>query len=145
MTKICFISDTHGAHLGLRTSVVFGGVGIQPQIAGLRAGLDVLVATPGRLVDLMEQREVTISSTLANCAFAAGAGVTLALNYYPRIDADRLERRAKQPQRHEIISTAPSARLRTQTWTSQQRTSLHWLPSWLMTSTHQREAWQRRV
>jgi len=40
----------------LRTLVVFGGVGKHPQIAALRAGVDVLVATPGRLLDLMNDR-----------------------------------------------------------------------------------------
>src|SRR5262245_50766061 len=46
---------TYGAHTGLRTVVVFGGVGINPQIDALRAGCDILVATPGRLLDLQEQ------------------------------------------------------------------------------------------
>jgi len=49
---------TYGRYLGLRTAVVFGGVGQQPQVEALARGLDVLVATPGRLLDLMEQRHV---------------------------------------------------------------------------------------
>ncbi len=44
-----------GAALGLRTTVVFGGVGQNPQVAALRKGVDVLVATPGRLEDLIGQ------------------------------------------------------------------------------------------
>ncbi len=46
---------TYGKYVGLRTLVVFGGVNINPQISGLRSGCDVLVATPGRLLDLAEQ------------------------------------------------------------------------------------------
>ncbi len=61
-TQIRRAFDAYGNHLGLRTAVVYGGVGIQPQIAALRAGVDVLVATPGRLVDLMAQREVSFGA-----------------------------------------------------------------------------------
>ncbi|HEY1283196.1 MAG TPA: DEAD/DEAH box helicase [Steroidobacteraceae bacterium] len=46
---------TYGKYTGLRTVVVFGGVGINPQIDALRSGCDILVATPGRLLDLQEQ------------------------------------------------------------------------------------------
>jgi ATP-dependent RNA helicase RhlE len=45
----------------LRTLVVFGGVGKGPQISALRAGIDVLVATPGRLLDLMGDRAVSLA------------------------------------------------------------------------------------
>jgi ATP-dependent RNA helicase RhlE len=53
---------TYGKYLPLRSAVVFGGVGIQPQIATLRAGVDILVATPGRLLDLAQQRAVDLST-----------------------------------------------------------------------------------
>ena len=46
---------SYGKYAGLRTVVVFGGVGINPQIDALRTGCDILVATPGRLLDLQEQ------------------------------------------------------------------------------------------
>ena len=46
---------TYGRHLRLRVSVIFGGVGMEPQKQTLRAGVDVLVATPGRLLDLAGQ------------------------------------------------------------------------------------------
>ncbi len=49
---------TYGAHLPLRYSVVFGGVSINPQMMALRRGVDVLVATPGRLMDLYSQNAV---------------------------------------------------------------------------------------
>src|SRR5262249_44484991 len=45
----------YGQFLPLRRAVIFGGVGQQPQVAALTAGVDVLVATPGRLLDLMAQ------------------------------------------------------------------------------------------
>ncbi len=48
----------YGAHLRLRHAVIFGGVGQNPQVEALRNGLDLLVATPGRLLDLMNQRHV---------------------------------------------------------------------------------------
>jgi len=46
---------TYGKHLALRHAVIFGGVGQNPQVNALKAGVDVLVATPGRLIDLMDQ------------------------------------------------------------------------------------------
>jgi len=42
----------YGAHLSLRYAMIYGGVGEQPQIAALRRGVDIIVATPGRLLDL---------------------------------------------------------------------------------------------
>src|SRR5690606_20082907 len=50
-----------GKYLRLRTAVVFGGVGIHPQIEALRRGVDILVATPGRLLDHAEQHTVDLS------------------------------------------------------------------------------------
>ena len=52
---------TYGAHTGLRRLAVFGGVGINPQIQTLRRGIDILVATPGRLLDHLGQRTVDLS------------------------------------------------------------------------------------
>jgi ATP-dependent RNA helicase RhlE len=46
---------TYGRHMGLRHTVVFGGVGQKPQVDALARGVDILVATPGRLLDLMGQ------------------------------------------------------------------------------------------
>jgi len=46
---------TYGRHTGVRQTVVFGGVKQGPQTRALRAGVDVLIATPGRLLDLMGQ------------------------------------------------------------------------------------------
>ena len=47
---------TYGKHLPINSLAVFGGVGINPQIASLRRGVDILVATPGRLLDHVQQR-----------------------------------------------------------------------------------------
>ena len=52
---------TYGAHLPTTSLCVFGGVGINPQIQGLARGVDILVATPGRLLDHMQQRTVDLS------------------------------------------------------------------------------------
>jgi len=52
---------TYGRYLDLRSTVIFGGVGANPQIQKIRRGVDVLVATPGRLLDLVEQRVVNLS------------------------------------------------------------------------------------
>ena len=52
---------TYGRHMGLRSAVVFGGVGINPQIDKLRRGVDILVATPGRLLDHLSRRTVNLS------------------------------------------------------------------------------------
>jgi len=51
----------YGKYLPLKSTVVFGGVGINPQIEKLKRGVDILVATPGRLLDLANQRKVDLS------------------------------------------------------------------------------------
>ncbi|MDH5766454.1 MAG: DEAD/DEAH box helicase [Gammaproteobacteria bacterium] len=53
--------ETYGQYLPLTSSVVFGGVKINPQIQKLRKGVDVLVATPGRLLDHVNQKTVDLS------------------------------------------------------------------------------------
>ena len=50
--------STYGKQLSLKSSVVFGGVKINPQMQKLRGGVDILVATPGRLLDLYSQNAV---------------------------------------------------------------------------------------
>jgi superfamily II DNA/RNA helicase len=49
---------SYGRNIPMRACVAYGGAPIEPQVAKLRKGLDVLVATPGRLLDLMGQGEV---------------------------------------------------------------------------------------
>jgi ATP-dependent RNA helicase RhlE len=54
--------ETYGKHEKLRSVVVFGGVNINPQMLALRKGCDILVATPGRLLDLYQQNAVKFSA-----------------------------------------------------------------------------------
>ncbi len=51
----------YGKHLPLNSAVIYGGVNIDPQIRKLRAGVDILVATPGRLLDHIRQRTLDLS------------------------------------------------------------------------------------
>src|ERR1700747_2291039 len=51
----------YAKHIPLRMATVFGGVSERPQIEALRSGVDLVVATPGRLIDLMEQRVANLS------------------------------------------------------------------------------------
>ena len=51
----------YGSHLPFRTAVIFGGVSINTQIGKLRKGVDVVVATPGRLLDHMQQKTIDLS------------------------------------------------------------------------------------
>jgi ATP-dependent RNA helicase RhlE len=52
---------TYGKYLPLRSAVVYGGVGIRPQVQTLQRGVDVVVATPGRLLDHLGQNSLTLS------------------------------------------------------------------------------------
>jgi ATP-dependent RNA helicase RhlE len=53
--------ETYGKNTNINCKVIFGGVSQHSQVEALRRGIDVLVATPGRLLDLMEQRFVDLS------------------------------------------------------------------------------------
>ena len=53
---------TYGKHLQLQSAVIFGGVGMAAQIKALKKGVDILVATPGRLLDLQQQGFLDLSS-----------------------------------------------------------------------------------
>ncbi len=52
----------YGRHTKITHTVIFGGVGQTPQVKTLRKGIDILVATPGRLLDLIDQRHVDLSA-----------------------------------------------------------------------------------
>jgi ATP-dependent RNA helicase RhlE len=52
----------YGRHLQLHHAVIFGGVSQRPQVDALRRGTDIIVATPGRLLDLMNQRHVLLDA-----------------------------------------------------------------------------------
>ncbi len=55
----------YGRHAGFRVATVFGGVGFGPQLKALQGGLDVLVATPGRLLDHLSQGSLRLDATTA--------------------------------------------------------------------------------
>ena len=54
--------ETYGRHLKLRHAVIFGGVGQNPQVRALSKGIDILVATPGRLLDLLAQKHLRLDA-----------------------------------------------------------------------------------
>jgi ATP-dependent RNA helicase RhlE len=62
-TQIADSFKAYGAHMGITVATVFGGVKYGPQMRALAGGIDVLVATPGRLIDHMEQKSIDIGST----------------------------------------------------------------------------------
>ncbi|MEQ1576297.1 MAG: DEAD/DEAH box helicase [Hyphomicrobium sp.] len=62
-TQIAESFKTYGRHLGLKVVTIFGGVGMKPQINALAGGVDVIVATPGRLLDHMATRTLTLDGT----------------------------------------------------------------------------------
>ncbi|MGQ0574106.1 MAG: DEAD/DEAH box helicase [Pseudonocardia sp.] len=54
-----------GKHLGVRVTAIYGGRAYEPQLAALRTGVDVVVGTPGRLLDLAEQRHLVLGRVRA--------------------------------------------------------------------------------
>jgi ATP-dependent RNA helicase RhlE len=60
-TQIAESFKTYGRHTGVSGTTIYGGVGQGPQVRDLQRGVDVIVATPGRLLDLMEQGHVDLS------------------------------------------------------------------------------------
>ncbi len=53
---------TYGRHLPFKVATIFGGVSINPQITKLRKGVDIVIATPGRLLDHMQQRTIDLTA-----------------------------------------------------------------------------------
>ena len=53
---------TYGKHMPFTSTVIYGGVGINPQLATLRKGVDIVIATPGRLLDIAGQRGIDFSA-----------------------------------------------------------------------------------
>jgi len=53
--------ETYGKYLPLKSTVIFGGVGINPQIATIKKGVDIIIATPGRLLDIVSQGFLDLS------------------------------------------------------------------------------------
>ena len=84
----------YAKHLPLKMATVFGGVGEKPQIAALRSGVDMVVATPGRLLDLIQQRHADFSG----------------LKYLVLDEADRMLDMGFLPQIRRIMKVLPKKR-----------------------------------
>jgi ATP-dependent RNA helicase RhlE len=78
----------------LRTVTVFGGVGEAPQIAALRRGVDIVIATPGRLLDLLQSRHLTLADA----------------KYAVLDEADRMLDMGFLPQIRRVVATLPKQR-----------------------------------
>jgi ATP-dependent RNA helicase RhlE len=84
----------YSRHLPLRMATIFGGVSERPQIEALRSGVDLVVATPGRLIDLMGQRHTNFSS----------------LQFLVLDEADRMLDMGFLPQIRQIVRALPRQR-----------------------------------
>ena len=93
-TQIGESARIYGKYLRVRTAVVFGGVGIGPQIEQLRRGVDLLIATPGRLLDHLQRGTVSLS----------------ALSIVVLDEADRMLDMGFLPDVRQILQTAPAVR-----------------------------------
>ena len=88
----CFAA--YGRHLRLRSLVIFGGVSQNPQVRSLGSGVDILVATPGRLLDLMDQGYIRLDS----------------VDYFVLDEADRMLDMGMIHDVRRIVSHLPSER-----------------------------------
>jgi ATP-dependent RNA helicase RhlE len=84
----------YGRHLRIRHAVIFGGVGQSAQVNALRSGLDILVATPGRLLDLMQQGFISLD----------------AIEIFVLDEADRMLDMGFLPDVRKVIAKLPSKR-----------------------------------
>ncbi len=84
----------YAKHLPLRIALIYGGVSERPQIQALRNGVDIVIATPGRLQDLMRQRHVTFNS----------------LAFLVLDEADRMLDMGFLPSIRQIVKTLPQKR-----------------------------------
>ena len=85
---------SYGAPVRTRVGVIVGGMGMQPQIMALRGGLDVVVATPGRLIDHLERRTIDLSR----------------IEMLTLDEADRLLVMGFLPSLRRVLATLPRAR-----------------------------------
>lgn len=85
---------SYGHYTSLRGAVIYGGVGYQPQVMALRRGVDILIATPGRLVDLMNQGLVDFSK----------------VEIFVLDEADRMLDMGFEPDLRKILAQIPKAR-----------------------------------
>ena len=85
---------TYGAGIDVRVVAIFGGVPMRPQLQALRAGVDIVVATPGRLIDHLQQRSVDLSK----------------IEILTLDEADRMLDMGFLPSLRRIVSALPRAR-----------------------------------
>ncbi len=90
-----------GKHLGIRVTAIYGGRAYEPQLAALRKGVDVVVGTPGRLLDLAEQRHLVLGRVKA--LVLDEADEMLDLGFLP--DVERIMRMLPE-QRHTMLFSA---------------------------------------
>ncbi|MBW0088525.1 DEAD/DEAH box helicase [Pseudonocardia sp. KRD-184] len=90
-----------GKHLGIRVTAIYGGRAYEPQLAALRKGVDVVVGTPGRLLDLAEQRHLVLGRVKA--LVLDEADEMLDLGFLP--DVERILRMLPE-QRHTMLFSA---------------------------------------
>jgi superfamily II DNA/RNA helicase len=90
-----------GKHLGVRVTAIYGGRAYEPQLAALRKGVDVVVGTPGRLLDLAEQRHLVLGRVTA--LVLDEADEMLDLGFLP--DVERIMRMLPE-QRHTMLFSA---------------------------------------
>jgi superfamily II DNA/RNA helicase len=90
-----------GKHLGVRVTAIYGGRAYEPQLAALRKGVDVVVGTPGRLLDLAEQRHLVLGRVKA--LVLDEADEMLDLGFLP--DVERILRMLPE-QRHTMLFSA---------------------------------------
>ncbi|MFC4949454.1 DEAD/DEAH box helicase [Pseudonocardia sp. GCM10023141] len=90
-----------GRHLGIRVTAIYGGRAYEPQLAALRKGVDVVVGTPGRLLDLAEQRHLVLGRVKA--LVLDEADEMLDLGFLP--DVERIMRMLPE-QRHTMLFSA---------------------------------------
>ncbi|GAA1316496.1 DEAD/DEAH box helicase [Pseudonocardia xinjiangensis] len=90
-----------GKHLGVRVTAIYGGRAYEPQLAALRKGVDVVVGTPGRLLDLAEQRHLVLGRVKA--LVLDEADEMLDLGFLP--DVERIMRMLPE-KRHTMLFSA---------------------------------------
>ena len=88
------MATQYGRHLNLRHTVIFGGVGMEPQTRRLRSGLDLLIATPGRLLDHIGRKQADLG------------GVEMVV----LDEADRMLDMGFLPDVRRILATLPNSR-----------------------------------
>jgi ATP-dependent RNA helicase RhlE len=86
--------QTYAKHTGLRATCIYGGVNMDPQIATLRGGVEIVVATPGRLLDHVQQRTINLSQ----------------VEFFVLDEADRMLDMGFIPDVKRIISLIPNKR-----------------------------------